>query len=154
VLDSKNEWNRALKKIEIKGGTHTEQRRFYTDLFHSLQGRRIVSDVNGKYCDRTGAVKRIKQIPLSANGKPAFNHYNSDSFWGAQWTLNTLWDLVYPEIKEEFINSMLAMYQDGGLIPRGPAGGNYTYVMTGASSTPFIVSAYQKGIRGFDQIFQ
>lgn len=24
------------------------------------------------------------------------------------------------------------------------------YVMTGASSTPFIVSAYQKGIRGFD----
>ena len=42
------------------------------------------------------------------------------------------------------------MYDDGGLIPRGPAGGNYTYVMTGASSTPFIVSAYLKGIRGFD----
>jgi predicted alpha-1,2-mannosidase len=42
------------------------------------------------------------------------------------------------------------MYKDGGLIPRGPSGGNYTYVMTGASSTPFIVSAYMKGIRGFD----
>jgi predicted alpha-1,2-mannosidase len=45
---------------------------------------------------------------------------------------------------------MLLMYQDGGLIPRGPSGGNYTYVMTGASSTPFIVSAYMKGIRNFD----
>ncbi len=149
VLDSKNEWNRSLKKIEIKGGTLTEQKRFYTDLFHSLQGRRIVSDVNGQYCDRTGSEKKIRQIPL-ANGKPKFNHYNSDSYWGAQWTLNTLWDLVYPEITSEFINSMLLMYQDGGLIPRGPSGGNYTYVMTGATTTPFIVSAYMKGIRNFD----
>ncbi|MGB2252268.1 MAG: glycoside hydrolase family 92 protein, partial [Flavobacteriaceae bacterium] len=57
---------------------------------------------------------------------------------------------VYPRISEEFINSMLMMYDDGGLIPRGPSGGNYTYVMTGASTTPFIVSAYMKGIRGFD----
>lgn len=150
VFESRKVWNDELKKIEIKGGTKTEQSRFYTDLWHSLQGRRIVSDVNGKYCDRTGTEKRIQQIPIGKNGKPLFNHYNSDSFWGAQWTLNTLWDLVYPEITEEFINSMLLMYKDGGLIPRGPAGGNYTYVMTGATSTPFIVSAYMKGIRNFD----
>jgi putative alpha-1,2-mannosidase len=37
-------------------------------------------------------------------------------------------------------------YKDGGLIPRGPSGGNYTFVMTGASSTPFFVAAFQKGI--------
>jgi predicted alpha-1,2-mannosidase len=42
------------------------------------------------------------------------------------------------------------MYQNGGLIPRGPSGGNYTFVMTSATSTPLFVSAYQKGIRGFD----
>ena len=35
---------------------------------------------------------------------------------------------------------------DGGMVPRGPSGGNYTFVMTGASATPFIVSAIQKGI--------
>jgi predicted alpha-1,2-mannosidase len=150
VSDSRVEWNTYLKKIEIKGGTKTEQRRFYTDLWHSLQGRRIVSDVNGKYCDRTGTIKRINQIPLNTNGLPLFNHYNSDSYWGAQWTISTLWDLVYPQIKNEFINSMLLMYKDGGLIPRGPAGGNYTYVMTGATTTPFIISAYMKGIRNFD----
>jgi len=45
---------------------------------------------------------------------------------------------------------MLLMYDDGGLIPRGPSGGNYTHVMTGASSTPFIVGAYMKGIRNYD----
>jgi putative alpha-1,2-mannosidase len=150
VQDSKNQWNDYLSRIEIKGNTKDQQIRFYTDLWHALQGRRIISDVNGKYSDMTAGKQRIGQIPLDQNGKPKFNHYNSDSFWGAQWTLNTLWHLVYPRISEEFINSMLMMYDDGGLIPRGPSGGNYTYVMTGASTTPFIVSAYMKGIRGFD----
>ncbi len=150
VEDSKNQWNDYLSRIEIKGNTKDQQVRFYTDLWHALQGRRIISDVNGKYSDMTGEKQRIGQIPLDSEGKPKFNHYNSDSFWGAQWTLNTLWHLVYPRITEEFVNSMLMMYDDGGLIPRGPSGGNYTYVMTGASTTPFIVSAYMKGIRGYD----
>lgn len=148
--DADETWNEWLSKIEVEGGTDTMRMRFYTDLWHALQGRRIISDANGAYCDMTGSSPRIGQIPLDDQGKPKFNHYNSDSFWGAQWTLNTVWHLVYPRVSEEFVNSMLLMYQDGGLIPRGPSGGNYTYVMTGASSTPFIVSAYQKGIRGFD----
>jgi len=148
--ESANEWNNYLSRIEIEGGTPEQQRRFYTDLWHSLLGRRIISDVNGKYCDMTGSERRIKQIPLDQSGKPLFNHHNSDAFWGAQWTITTLWDLVYPKIASDFINSMLMMYDDGGLIPRGPAGGNYTAVMTGASTTPFIVGAYMKGIRTFD----
>jgi predicted alpha-1,2-mannosidase len=150
VKESAEEWNKTLSRIEIEGGTLQQQRRFYTDLWHALLGRRIISDANGKYCDMTGAERRIRQIPLDKNGKPLFNHHNSDSFWGAQWTITTLWHLVYPKITSDFVNSMLMMYNDGSLIPRGPAGGNYTYVMTGASTTPFIVSAYMKGIRTFD----
>jgi predicted alpha-1,2-mannosidase len=149
-VESFEEWNSYLGRIRVEGATEKAQRRFYTDLFHALQGRRTISDVNGKYADMTSGTLLAKQIPLDDSGKPKFRHFNSDSFWGAQWTINTLWHLVYPEITEEFVNSMLRYYQDGGLIPRGPSGGNYTYVMTGASSTPFIVSAYQKGIRGFD----
>ena len=150
VNESAKEWDNWLGRIEVEGGTHIEQRRFYTDLFHALQGRRIVSDVGGSYIDNTGAVPLARNIPLGADGKPKYKMYNSDSYWGAQWSLNTLWHLVYPEVTEEFINAMLKMYDDGGLIPRGPSGGNYTYVMTGATTTPFIVSAYLKGIRGFD----
>lgn len=146
VDDSKKEWGGLLNRIKIEGGTETDQRRFYTDLWHSLQGRRIISDVSGAYPDNTGEEFRIGQLPLNETGKPKFNHYNSDSFWGAQWTINTLWGLVYPEIMEEFVHSLMQYYKDGGSIPRGPSGGNYTYVMTGASSTPFIVSAIQKGI--------
>lgn len=150
VKESSDEWNSYLSRIEIEGGTPEKQRRFYTDLWHALLGRRIISDANGKYCDMTGPERRIGQIPLDNKGKPLFNHHNFDSFWGAQWTISTLWSLVYPQITSDFVNSMLLMYDDGGLIPRGPAGGNYTAVMSGASSTPFIVGAYMKGIRTFD----
>mgnify|MGYP000391992883 CR=1 FL=1 len=150
VKQSALDWDVMLGRIDVEGGTAVQQQRFYTDLFHALQGRRIVSDVSGTYIDNTGAAPLKKQVKLDANGKPAFNMYNSDSFWGAQWSLNTLWHLVYPEITEEFINCMLQMYDDGGLVPRGPSGGNYTYVMTGAATTPFITSAYLKGIKGFD----
>lgn len=146
VANSKNEWNNLLGRIDVKGSTEQAQRRFYTDLWHALQGRRIINDVNGAYPDNTGAEFRIGQLPLDQFGKPKFNHFNSDSFWGAQWTINTLWGLVYPEIMEDFVHSLMQYYHDGGIIPRGPSGGNYTYVMTGASSTPFIVSAIQKGI--------
>src|SRR5690606_18738251 len=146
VADSKKEWNDMLGRIKVEGNTEIQQRRFYTDLWHALQGRRTISDVNGAYPDNTGEKFRVGQLPLDKDGKPKFAHYNSDSFWGAQWTLNTLWGLVYPEIMEEFVHSLLQYQKDGGLVPRGPSGGNYTYVRTGAYSTPFVGSAIQKGI--------
>lgn len=150
VDESKSEWNDLLGRILVEGGTEVEQRRFYTDLWHALQGRRTINDVNGAYPDNTGETFRIGQLPLNDKREPLFNHYNSDAFYGTHWTINTLWGLVYPEIYEEFINSLLVYYQDGGLIPRGPSGGNYTHVMTGSCMTSLVVSAYQKGIRGFD----
>jgi predicted alpha-1,2-mannosidase len=146
VEDSKREWDQLLGRIKIMGDDSIQISRFYTDLWHGLQGRRTISDVNGAYPDNTGKVFKIGQIPLNENGKPTFRHFNSDSFWGAQWTINTLWGILYPEIYSEFVLSLMRYYRDGGLVPRGPSGGNYTYVMTGASSTPFIISAFQKGI--------
>ncbi len=147
---ARTEWNDLLGRIQIEGGTVQQQRRFYTDLWHSLQGRRVITDVDGKWTDCTGPQRTIRQVPLNAQGQPQFDMYNSDSFWGAQWTLNALWQLVYPEIAEAFCRSFLEYYKWGGLIPRGPSGGNYTYVMTGDQLTPFYVAAWQKGIRGFN----
>ena len=146
VQESRSVWNDRLSRIQVESDDSLQIRRFYTDLWKALQGRRIISDADGKYCDMTGSEKRTGQIPIDQDGIPLFNHHNSDSFWGAQWTITSLWQLVYPDVAEDFVRSMLQMYHDGGLLPRGPSGGNYTYVMTGASSTPFIVGAYMKGI--------
>ncbi|TXG39047.1 GH92 family glycosyl hydrolase [Seonamhaeicola maritimus] len=150
VDESLNTWNEWLSKIEIKGGTHQQRVKFYTDLWHALLGRRIVSDVDGKYIDRTGDEAVTRTVRLDNKGKPLFPHYNFDAWWGSHWSLNILWSMVYPEVMDGFCNSMLDMYNNGGLIPRGPSGGNYTFVMIGDPSTSFFATAYNKGIRSYD----
>jgi len=148
--DASDEWNRWLGKIEVKGGTHQQQVKFYTDLWHALQGRRIISDVNGKYMDMTGDQPQVRQVRLGDDGKPLFPHYNFDAWWGSHWSLNILWSMVYPELMDGFCNTMVDMYRDGGLIPRGPSGGNYTFVMIGDPSACFFATAYNKGIRDYN----
>lgn len=150
VEDSKQDWNDMLSRIRVTGGSQDQKIKFYTDLWHSLLGRRIVSDVNGDYCDMTGEKPEIKQVGLDKNGIPIFPQYNFDALWGSHWTVNTIWSMVYPEIMDGFCNTMVNMYKDGGLIPRGPSGGNYTYVMIGDPAASFFACAYNKGIRSYD----
>ncbi len=150
VTESKGEWNSMLSRIQVAGGTEKQKVKLYTDLWHALLGRRIVSDADGKYCDMTGDKPSIKQVALDGNGKPIFPHYNFDALWGSHWTLNVLWSMAYPEIMDGFCSTMVDMYKDGGLIPRGPSGGNYTYVMIGDPAASFFATAYNKGIRNYD----
>ena len=148
--DARSEWNAWLSRIEVEGGTDQQKTKFYTDFFHALKGRRRVSDAGGTYLDMTGAAPQVRQIPLDDEGQPTYEYHNSDAFWGAAWSLNTLWPLVCPRITHNFCNTLLDMYRNGGLIPRGPSGGNYTFVMTAPTSTTFLVSAWMQGIRTFD----
>ena len=150
VKESVAQWNELLSRIEVAGGTAKQKTKFYTDLWHALQGRRIVSDADGAYSDMTGAKPVVRRVPVSADGTPAFDMHNFDAFWGSHWSLNILWPLLCPERYSAICNTMVQMYKDGGLIPRGPSGGNYTFVMIGDSSVPFISAAYGKGIRDFD----
>ncbi|MEN8230534.1 MAG: GH92 family glycosyl hydrolase [Bacteroidota bacterium] len=149
-IESREEWNRWLSKIEIEGGTEPQRIKFYTDLWHALLGRRVVSDIDGSYCDMTGDKPVIRKIRTNSKGKPLFNLHSSDSFWGTHWTLNILWSFAYPEVMNEFCNALLETYKHGGLIPRGPSGGNYTYVMIGDQTSSFFAAAWNKGIRNYD----
>ena len=76
--------------------------------------------------------------------------YNYDALWLTQWNLNTVLGLAYPEIYSSLVQSQLRMYEDGGLLPRGPVAGDYSWVMTGSPVTSFISGAWNKGIRDFD----
>lgn len=148
--DARTEWNDLLSKIKVEGGTEKQRIKFYSDLWHAMQGRRIMSDVDGQYIDNTGEQPAVKQVRLGDDGKPLFPHYNHDAWWGSQWSLNILWSLVYPEILDGFCSTAIDMYENGGLIPRGPSGGNYTFVMIGDTAAPAIACAYVKGIRNWD----
>ena len=150
AAESADEWDAWLSRIEVTGGTETQRAKFYTDLWHSLLGRRVVSDVDGRYADNTGDATVIRQCRLGSDGKPLYHHYNSDALWGSHWSLQNLWGLAYPKVMSDFCNSFLDMYDNGGLIPRGPSGGNYTFVMVGDQAATFFTSAYAQGIRTWD----
>ncbi|MHC5158376.1 MAG: GH92 family glycosyl hydrolase [Planctomycetota bacterium] len=147
---SLNEWNDWLNRIEVKGGTEKQRIKFYTDLWHALLGRRQLQDVCGTYPDRLDGVRKVGQLPVDKEGRYQFMHLNTDSWWLSKWNLNTLWGLAWPHVLEDVCNSSLVYYTDGGRLPRGPSLGEYTDVMTGCPITELIVSAYMKGIRGFD----
>lgn len=150
VRTSRAEWNEWLGRIRVEGGTDKQRVKFYTDLWHALLGRRTFSDADGRYVDNTGPSPRIRQVPIDSKGLPQRSTFNSDSFWGSHWNLNILWSMAYPRLMSEMVSSLVDYYHTGGMIARGPAGGNYTFVMIGDQAVPLIAAAYNKGIRDFD----
>ena len=140
--DSQKRWNEWLGKIDVTGGTHQQQVKFYTDLFHVLCGRGVASDADGKYLDDTWNIGRVRQADHPM--------YHYDALWLTQWNVNSMLGLAYPEVYSNFVKSQLQMYKDGGLLPRGPAAGEDTMVMTGSPVTSFITGAINKGITDFD----
>lgn len=154
-------WNEWLSRIDVKGGTVQQKIKFYTDLWHVLLGRHKIDDINGAYPDylkggtRIGKATRIhtlspeykiRMLPKGKDGRVIHHMYNSDALWLTQWNLNTLWGLAYPSVLDEFSASFLQYGENGGLLPRGPSAGAYTYIMTGCPATSLITSAYQRGI--------
>lgn len=152
---SQDIWNVWLGKIKAEGGTEAQRIKFYTDLWHVLLGRQKINDVSGDYPDRTTGIRKgtftdaefkIKTLPKDKNGKVRFNMYNSDAWWLTQWNLNILWGLAWPEVMDEMSASMVQYAENGYLLPRGPSGGGYSYIMTSCPATNLIASTYQKGM--------
>lgn len=154
---SENEWNEWFGKIDVKGGSPDQRIKFYTDLWHTLLGRHKINDLNGQYPDRTtgGTIAgkavlnptfKVGQLPLDDRGQPRFNVYNSDALWLTQWNQNALWGMAWPSLLDDFSASMLLYAENGKLIPRGPCGGGYSFIMSGCPATSMITSAYQRGI--------
>ena len=64
VRESKDDWNAHLSRIAVEGGSDAQKTKFYTDLWRSLLGRRIASDVDGAYSDMTGEEPLVRQTPV------------------------------------------------------------------------------------------
>jgi len=151
---SQKEWNEMLGRIAVKGGSADQKKKFYTDLWHALLGRHKLDDISGDYPDNTEGERRgnftintkfkVRTLPKDPNGKVKFHMYNSDAFWLTQWNLNVLWGLAWPEISDEFAASLVQYAENGKLLPRGPCGGGYSYIMTGCPATNLITSSFQK----------
>ena len=140
--ESQQEWNEWLGRIDVKGGSHDQQMKFYPDY---TDGTREGS--------KTKNIRfHVRQLAKDREGKVKHHMYNSDAFWLTQWNLNTLWGLAYPSVLDDFAASLLEYDVNGNLLPRGPCAGGYSYIMTGCPATSLITSAFQKGLtRKWDQ---
>lgn len=154
---SQKEWNDWLGRITVKGGSDAQKTKFYTDLWHVLLGRHKIDDSNGEYPDYTtggtrnwkytsNAPLKIRKLPRGKDGKVLHHMYNSDALWLSQWNLNILWGLAFPDVLDDFAASFIQYSLNGGLLPRGPNAGGYSFIMSGCPATSLITSAYQRGI--------
>jgi predicted alpha-1,2-mannosidase len=140
VTDAKNSWNKELGKIDVEGGTKEQQIIFYTSMYHAFLSPDIFTDADGRY-------RGVDHKVHTANG---YTGYTVFSLWDTFRALHPLFTIINQERTNDFINSLLQMYDDGGRLPMWPLAGNYTDDMLGYHSVPVIVDAYMKNIRGYD----
>jgi predicted alpha-1,2-mannosidase len=138
-----NTWNELFNRVKITSTNKLEKVRFYNCLYRSICSRNTWSDVNGQWRGTDGAVHQLKNKDDVALG--------CDAFWNTFWNLNQVWNLITPEWSNRWVNSELAMYDAYGWLAKGPAAMNYIPVMVGEHEIPLMVSAYQMGIRNFDE---
>lgn len=140
-------WNEMLSRIQVEDDNEANKTKFYTGLYHALLGRGIASDVNGQYKLNGGGVG---QIPLDAEGKPKYNHINTDGMWGGFWNLSQVWALAYPEYFAQYLQSNIDFYKETGWLHDGEAAGVFTNGVQTNFQGLLIASAYNCGITGFD----
>jgi predicted alpha-1,2-mannosidase len=133
-------WEKELSKINVEGGSEDEKTIFYTALYHTLISPYLFSDVDGRY---RGMDKKI----YNSNGK---NIYTVFSLWDTFRAFHPLLTITDPDLNNDFIQSLIDKYDQGGILPKWELNGNYTGTMIGSHSISVIADAYMKGIRNFD----
>lgn len=137
---ARDNWNRQLSKIEVKGKNADDKVNFYTALYHSMLAPTIYSDADGAYY---GPDKRIHQ----ANG---WVNYGTFSLWDTFRAAHPLFTYTQPERVNDMVKSFLAFYEQNGRLPVWNFQGSETDMMIGYHAVPVIADTYLKGIGDFD----
>ncbi len=138
--DATAAWNTELGKIEVKGGTSNDQTVFYSALYHACLNPNIYTDVNGDY----------RGTDLKVHRAEGFTNYSVFSLWDTYRALHPLMTITNRQRTGDWINTFLAQYKYGGMLPVWELSGNETFCMSGYHSVAVIADAYQKGIKNFD----
>ncbi len=138
-----SEWNRELGKIEVSGGTETEQTIFYTALYHSLIHPSIYMDVDGKYHSANGN---------NYTAEKGFENYTTFSLWDTFRALHPLYTIINQKRTSQFIRAFMERYDHRGRMLimdfRGVEGQQPP--MIGYHSLSVLADAYVKDIRDYD----
>ena len=134
-------WNAVLNQIQIAGGTSSQQRLFYTSLYHSLLHPNIVSDTNGQYMGFDNAVH------TAPAGHPQYDQFSGWDVYHAQTQLSAL---VAPSQTSDIAQSLVNDYAQGGTFPQWGFMNFYNWVMAGDPATAALANYSAFGATGFD----
>ena len=132
-------WNEELSRIHIKTGNKDAQKIFYTALYHTMIAPSTFCDVDGAYRGADGAV----------HTDPGYSTYTTFSLWDTYRAAMPLYSIFQPERYTDFINTMLAIYQEQGKLPVWHLHGCETNCMVGNPGIPPVADAI---VKGFDDI--
>jgi len=138
--DTLNAWAPYFDAVDVWGGTERDHRIFATALYHSLQMPTLFSDVDGRYLGFDGEIHSAER-PF----------YTDFSLWDTYRTTHPLYTLLWPELHEDLLWSLVQMSLDGNGLPRWPLANSDTGVMLGTSTNIVIPEAMLKGLSGFDE---
>ncbi|MBL7795283.1 MAG: GH92 family glycosyl hydrolase [Saprospiraceae bacterium] len=139
--ETQAKWAKQLGKITVEGGTEAQKRTFYSALYHTMLAPNIYSDVNGQY---RGRDKEVHQ---------AVGHevYTVFSLWDTYRATKPLFTILEPRRTNDFVQTFLRQYEQGGLLPVWELSACETDCMIGNHAIPVITDAWRKGIRAYDK---
>jgi predicted alpha-1,2-mannosidase len=138
--EARQAWVKMLDLVAVEGGTKDERIKLYSGIYHAMLHPTLFSDSDGRY---TGF---DKQVHTAGD----FHYYTDFSMWDTYRTVHPLYNLIIPARHRDMVTSLIKMYEEGGSLPKWPAGTGYTGGMIGTPADIVISEAYLKGITDFD----
>ncbi len=135
-----DKWNKELGKISITTTNEADKKTFYTALYHTMIEPSLFDDVTGKY----------RGADLDVHADPGHRTYTVFSLWDTYRAAHPLYTLVQPDRVNDFVNTMLDIFDQQGKLPIWHLWANETNTMVGYHAVPVIADAYLKGFKGFD----
>jgi predicted alpha-1,2-mannosidase len=137
---AKDAWKDKLARVRLKGGSEDNQTIFYTALYNIWRMPTRLDGADGRYRGVDGEVHQ-------ADG---FGYYSDLSLWDTFRTTHPWLALVDPELQRDCLESLLAMKEHSGYIPRWPAMQTFTGSMIGTPADQLFAESALKGIEGVD----
>ncbi|MDD7913090.1 GH92 family glycosyl hydrolase [Polaribacter sp. MSW5] len=133
-------WEEQLEKIVIEDSNLDNKTNFYSSMYHVSIAPNLYQDVDGRY----------RGMDLKIHESKDFDYYTVFSMWDTYRAAHPLYTIIEQEKTNDFVNTFLAKYDEGGIMPIWDLAGNYTGCMIGYHAVPIIVDAYLKGIKNYD----
>lgn len=133
-------WEKELSRIQVESKNEDRKKIFYTALYHTMITPNLFTDVDGKYFGMDRNIHTAK----------GFDYYTVFSLWDTFRAEHPLFTIINRKRAGDFVKTLLAKYNEIGLLPVWELASNETWCMIGYHSVPVIFDAYMKGIRGYD----